>query len=217
MADPSHAHRRTLPRDFFARPAIELAPALLGCVLLRTLPDGQRLAGVIVETEAYLGPEDLASHARGNRRTPRTEPMFAQAGTSYVYFTYGMHYCMNIVCDRIDFPAAVLIRALQPTQGLEQMAQHRAGGEKSKALSMKELDLCRGPARLCQALGIDKALNAIDLTADGRLGLTAGEPVAAAHIRRTPRIGVDAAGAWALRPLRFLVAGSKYVSGPRVK
>ncbi|MBX9736552.1 MAG: DNA-3-methyladenine glycosylase, partial [Phycisphaerales bacterium] len=150
-------------RSFFAIPASELAVTLVGCSLVRVLNDGSRLSGVIVETEAYIGPEDQASHAKGGRRTARNEPMWATPGTSYVYFTYGMHFCMNISANRADHPGAVLIRAIEPREGLQRMRELRSGSRQRRvgAKPMRNVDLCRGPARLCQALAIDRALTSV--------------------------------------------------------
>ena len=106
-----------IPRSFLAVDPEKLARRLLGQRLVRTLGDGTRLAGIIVETEAYLGVRDRAAHSFGGRRTPRNESMFARPGTAYVYFTYGMHHCVNVVCGRRDEPVAVLIRALEPVEG----------------------------------------------------------------------------------------------------
>lgn len=204
------------PRALFAVTADRLAPALLGCTLVRVLDDGTRLAGVIVETEAYVGVRDMASHARGGRRTARNEPMYAAPGTVYVYFTYGMHWCFNVVCAEVDVPHAVLVRAVEPTEGLEAMRAHRRAGAKP-ARTLRDVDLCRGPARLTQAMAIAGALSGADMTADPRLWI---EPPARGAppvgIARSARIGVESAGApWAGRRLRYFVAGSPFVSGPR--
>ena len=112
-------------RQDFAKPAEELAPALLGHLLVRVMPGGQRVSGRIVEAEAYLGERDLASHAAGGRRTARNEAMYGPPGLAYVYFTYGMHFCMNVVCGRRDEPVAVLIRALEPVEGMAVMRRRR--------------------------------------------------------------------------------------------
>ena len=116
---------RRLGRRFYSTDSATLAQALIGRVLVRALEDGTRLAGVIVETEAYLGVEDRAAHAFGGRRTARNESMYGPPGTAYVYFTYGMHFCFNVVCGRRDEPVAVLIRALQPIEGMDRMLAHR--------------------------------------------------------------------------------------------
>src|SRR5512142_651054 len=131
-----------LDRSFYARPTRDLAKALLGCRLVRSM-SGQRIAGCIVETEAYIGETDLACHARAGR-TLRTEVMYGQPGRAYVYFTYGMHWMLNVVSEAEHFPAAVLIRALEPEEGQDVMHQHRP--------VPYPIELCRGPAKLTQAL-----------------------------------------------------------------
>jgi DNA-3-methyladenine glycosylase len=206
-----------LLRPFFARPADELAPAVLGRRLVRILPDGTRLAGTIVEAEAYVGVGDRACHSFNHRRTPRVEAMYGPPGTAYVYLTYGMHWMLNLVCGEPGEPVAVLLRAIQPTQGLNAMRRHRASAPKSPP-DIVDRDLCRGPARLCQALAVDLALNAVDLTASRELWLEAGESVPREQIARTPRIGVASAGKpWADAPLRFVIGESPWASGPRTR
>lgn len=197
-----------MPRAAYATSPTDLACALIGQRLVRVLDDGVRLAGLIVETEAYLGAEDGCAHSFGGRRTPRNESMYARAGTAYVYFTYGMHHCVNIVCGGRDEPVAVLIRALQPTEGLEQMYTHRAKAGRDR-------DLCSGPGKLCQALAIDRGLNGIDLTRDGQLfvEIVRDGPIDHSVLVNTPRIGVGT-GEWADRPLRWALAGCEHVSGP---
>jgi DNA-3-methyladenine glycosylase len=186
-----------------------VARRLLGQRLVRML-DGQpplRLAGLIVEVEAYLGPEDRAAHTFGGRRTRRNASMYLPAGHAYVYFTYGMHHCLNVVCGPVDVGTAVLIRALEPTEGLEAMASRRPKAR-------KEEDLCSGPARLTQALAIDRALDGVDLCSDTRLFIERARrrvlPVS--RIVASPRIGVGYAGPWADRSLRFTVRGSRHLS-----
>jgi len=198
--------RRAL-RRFYATDPVSLARRLLGQRLVRVLPDGTRLSGVIVETEAYLGRRDKAAHSYGGRRTARVEPMYGSPGTSYVYFTYGMHHCFNVVCGREGEPVAVLIRALEPREGLEQMRARRKG-------MRRERDLCSGPARLCEALGIDRRLNAVDLVRDDRLfiELARARPMESRRVANTARIGVGYAGPWARRRLRWLVRGHPCVS-----
>lgn len=183
---------RILPRAFYDRDAEAVARDLLGRWLVRTL-GRRRQVGRVVETEAYLGPHDLAAHsARG--RTPRTEVMFGPPGRAYVYLIYGLHHCLNAVTGPEGQAAAVLVRALEPVADLEAPAS--------------------GPGRLCRTLGIDRTLNGHDLTAGelvfaepdgppGRFGITSG-----------PRVGVAYAGEWAARPLRFWVEGNPYVSRP---
>lgn len=200
-----------LTREDYTREPVALAQQLLGCSLIRTLETGERLAGVIVETEAYLGVQDKAAHSYNRRRTARNASMYAIAGTAYVYFTYGMHHCMNVVCGAEDDPVAVLLRALEPTAGLETMRRHRAARRASAVERPQEL--CSGPGKLCQALAIDRALDGLDLTRDARLFI---EPPprdrTRTPIRRTPRIGISSAGEWVERPLRFFLANSSHVS-----
>ena len=197
-----------LGRAFFARDPVTLAQDLLGVVLVRVLDSGERLSGVIVETEAYLGVKDRAAHAFGGRRTARNESMYGQPGTAYVYFTYGMHHCVNVVCGGVDEPVAVLIRALEPREGLEAMAANR-GRVRAPVVS-----LCSGPGKLCQAMAIDRELDGVDLPSDGRLFLEAGAdgPINARAVRCGPRIGLGDVGVWASRRLRWWVGDSAHVS-----
>jgi len=200
-----------LARRFFARDPVTLARALLGQRLVRVLEDGTRLAGRIVETEAYLGVEDRASHSCGGRRTPRNAAMWGPAGHAYIYFIYGLHHCMNVVAEGAEQPSAVLIRALEPLEGLEAMRKHRAG--KVHAARLGDTDLCSGPAKLAQALRLDRNLDGADLVHGEALFLERGASVHRARIIATPRIGVDYAGEWAATALRFLEAGNPHVSG----
>jgi DNA-3-methyladenine glycosylase len=181
-----------LPRSFYARPALKAAPDLLGCWLVNDLPTGRR-AGRIVEVEAYVGTDDLASHAsRG--RTARTSVMFGRPGHAYVYLIYGMHHCFNVVTDDDGTAGAILVRALEPGEGVTERTD--------------------GPGRLCRALGIDRTHNTLDLTA-GPIWIEQrpGPPIG--QIATSPRIGVAYAGEWAARPWRFYLPGSPFVSGPR--
>ncbi|KAM7147495.1 DNA-3-methyladenine glycosylase [Molossus nigricans] len=198
--------------DFFDQPAVPLARAFLGQVLVRRLNDGTELRGRIVETEAYLGPEDEAAHSRGGRQTPRNRGMFMKPGTLYVYLIYGMYFCMN-VSSRGD-GACVLLRALEPLGGLETMRQLRSTYRKGSASrALKDRELCSGPSKLCQALAIDKSFDQRDLTEDKAVWLEHSPPgprepavVAAA------RVGIGNAGEWAQKPLRFYLQGSPWVS-----
>ena len=200
-----------LPRKFYRRDPVALARALLGQVLVRVLDDGARLAGRIVETEAYLGEIDRAAHSYGGRRTARNAAMWGPAGHAYVYFIYGLHHCMNVVAEGPGKPTAVLIRALEPLEGLERMRAHRGGG----GARLRDTDLCSGPARLAQALRLDRALDGADLVTGSVLFLERGAPVAAEQIIAAPRIGVAYAGEWADEPLRFYVGGNPHVSRGR--
>jgi len=186
---------------FYARPTEEVARGLLGRILVSNIGGrGQRTVGRIVEVEAYVGPHDPACHAFGHRRTARTEPLYGQPGTAYVYFTYGMHWCLNAVTETKDFPAAVLIRALEPLVGLDTMRQRRA--------TEQDRYLCAGPARLCEALGVTGAVNGFSLQR-GPLRVVRGASVKKSEIVVGPRIGITQAVDW---PLRFYLKGSPWVS-----
>ena len=189
--------------EWFQHDAEHVAPALLGCVLQRTLADGTILEGVISETEAYVGPEDLASHAAGGRRTDRNESMWARPGTSYVYFTYGMHHCFNVSCLQQDHPAAVLIRAVIPTVGIDRMRALRS--IKPRKHPLKDRDLANGPGKLCQALDIDLGLNGVDLTKSTQLTIRSGRKIPFASFEQTPRVGIPSAGEWTHKPLRWVM------------
>ena len=198
-----------LGRRFFRREPVTLARALLGQTLVRMI-DGNRLAGRIVEVEAYLGIDDRAAHTFGGRRTQRNETMWQEAGLLYVYFTYGMHHCANVVAEGPDRPTAVLLRALEPTEGTVVMRQNRAG--KIPMNRLKPTDLCSGPAKLCQALAIDRHCDRIDLVNSDELWIERSRTHARAEIVESPRIGVGYAGEWADRPLRFHLKGNPHVS-----
>ncbi len=191
---------------------VTMARRLLGCRLVRVL-DGVRLSGMIVETEAYLGARDRAAHTFGGRRTPRNEAMYLPGGHAYVYFTYGMHHCLNVVCGERDEGVAVLLRAIEPIEGLDVMASRR-GVQRATAL-------CSGPAKLCQALGIDLTFNCEDMRVSQRLFIeetpeSGDGPAKRGRIVRSPRVGVGYAGEWALKPLRFHLRGNPYVSSVRI-
>lgn len=207
----SKGHPARLGSDFFDQPAVALAQAFLGQVLVRRLSDGTELRGRIVETEAYLGPEDEAAHSRGGRQTPRNRGMFMKPGTLYVYFIYGMYFCMNVSSQGDG--ACVLLRALEPLGGLETMRQLRSTHRKGSARALKDRELCSGPSKLCQALAIDKSFDQRDLAKDQAVWLEQGPPgprepavVAAA------RVGIGSAGEWVQKPLRFYIQGSPWVS-----
>jgi DNA-3-methyladenine glycosylase len=198
-----------LSRRFYRRDPVTLAKALLGQVLVRRLDDGRELSGRIVEVEAYLGIPDRAAHSYGGRRTKRNESMWLDGGHAYVYFTYGMHWCVNVVAEREGAPTACLIRALEPLEGVEEMRRRRAG--KVPAGRLRDRDLCSGPAKLTQALGIDRDLDGVDLVASDTLRIVRGRR--SGVIARSPRVGVGYAKEWAARPLRFFLPGNPHVSG----
>jgi DNA-3-methyladenine glycosylase len=188
------------------RPTLQVARALLGTVLVHDTPEG-RTSGRIVEVEAYRGPTDQAAHTRGGHRSARNETMWGPGGHAYVYFVYGMHFCVNVVTRPAGAPEAVLIRALEPLDGIELMRARRG-----LPASAPEWRLCRGPGALCRALGVTRALDGCDLRR-GALRLVHGSAVPRAQVVRTARIGVAYAGADAARPWRFVVRGSRAVSG----
>jgi DNA-3-methyladenine glycosylase len=195
-----------LPRSFYARPTERVARELIGKLLVRRRPGRVVQIARIVEVEAYLGQRDLASHARRGP-TPRSQIMFGAPGHLYVYLIYGMYHCMNLVTEREGVAGAVLIRAAEPVgvdldgRALAQPGDHR---------------LLRGPGKLCRELGITLADKGLDLTrAESGLYLAIEAGARRAAVARSVRIGVDYAGDWAQRPLRFFVPGHPCVSGPR--
>ena len=189
-----------LPRSFYQQPTAEVARQLLGKYLVRKHPNGTTV-GRIVESEAYIGPEDKACHAsRG--RTPRTEIMFGRAGHAYIYLIYGFHYMLNIVTEKEDFPSAVLIRAVEPLNGIELMRARRRVDELT--------NLASGPGKLCAAFAIDRTLNGNDMCGKIIYVEDRGEP--SPQITATPRIGVDYAGKWKHKRWRFLIKENQFVS-----
>ncbi len=200
---------RPLPPSFYRRPAEEVARDLLGCRLVREL-DGERLVLRLVETEAYLGAPDRASHAWGGRRTPRNESLYLPGGHAYVYFIYGMHFCLNAVTGKAGIGSAVLLRAGEPVEGEERMRENRGWTRPPRPG-----DLAGGPGKLCQALAVGRELDGVPLNR-APLWITRGEPVAAEEIVAGPRIGVDYAGEAAAWPLRFMVRGNRHVSRPLI-
>jgi DNA-3-methyladenine glycosylase len=190
----------SLPPSFYARDTTRVARALLGCVL-ETRVRGVVTAGRIVEVEAYVGPHDPAAHGYGNRRTERNAGLFGPPGTAYVYFIYGMHWCFNAVTERDGYPAAVLVRALEPLEGLPAMRRRRRTGD--------DRLLCAGPGRLCEALGITGAMNGLGLDSTRLRIRSAGSPLRRSVV--TARIGITRAADW---PLRFSIPGSPWTSRP---
>lgn len=195
---------RPLGREFYHQDTVSAARALLGCVLWRRV-GRTLLAARIVETEAYLGANDPASHARRGLRSPRNESMYLEGGHAYVYFTYGMHHCLNVVTQEADLAEAVLLRAAEPLKGMDVI---RANRPRAK----REFDLMNGPGKVCSAFGIDRTLDGEPL--DGKtLFITPREIVVDEDdIVVTPRVGVDYAGDATHWPLRFFLKGNKFVS-----
>jgi DNA-3-methyladenine glycosylase len=184
-----------LPRNFYNRPTLTVARGLIGARLVRIL-DGVKLAGLITETEAYIGQRDLACHAKAGR-TARTAVMFEEPGHAYVYFTYGNHWMLNVVTERVGFPAAVLIRAIQPVERVDIMMERRNGRDTF------------GPGKLCQAMGITKIENGVDLTEKGGgLWIEAGVKVPNSLVTKGLRVGLNnTPEPWLSKPWRFLVKG----------
>jgi DNA-3-methyladenine glycosylase len=198
-----------LPLTFYCRPAEEVARDLLGRYLVHE-KEGVRLVVELVETEAYLGAPDRASHAAGGRRTARNESLYLPGGHAYVYFIYGMHFCMNAVTGEAGVGSAVLLRAGTPVEGLSEMAVNRGLPRPPRAG-----DLAGGPGKLCKALAIDRAFDGVRLDR-GPLRITHGVPVLEEAVARGPRVGVDYAGEAAAWPLRFALRGNPHVSRPRL-
>jgi DNA-3-methyladenine glycosylase len=186
-----------LPRKFYNRPTLTVARELVGARLVRML-DGRKLVGFITETEAYISQKDLACHAKAGL-TLRTAVMFGEPGHAYVYFTYGNHWMLNVVTEREGFPAAVLIRAIQPIEGVDIMLARRNRRDTF------------GPGKLCQAMGITKSENGVDLTKrSGGLWIEAGVNVPNSLVTKGPRVGLNnTPEPWLSKPWRFLVKGWK--------
>lgn len=186
-----------LPRDFYNRPTLTVARELIGARLVRIL-DGVKLVGLITETEAYISEKDLACHCKAGR-TPRTQVMYGEPGHAYVYFTYGNHWMLNAVTEREGFPAAVLIRAIQPIEGVNIILKRRQGRDTF------------GPGKLTQALGITKSENQADLTGTASgLWIEAGVQVPNSRVTKGPRVGLNnTPEPWLSKPWRFLVKGWK--------
>ena len=202
-----------LDRSFYARDTLVVARALLGQRLVRRL-DGERIAGRIVEVEAYVGETDSACHARSGR-TARNAVMYGPPGHGYIYLIYGMHHCFNVVTEPEGCPAAVLVRALEPLEGVEVMRAHRKG--------RRDLELTNGPAKLCYALSIDRGLNGADLVGGNDLWIERDGPIGAAQtatvpkverstIAAGPRVGVSGDELALSVEWRFWVEGNPYVS-----
>lgn len=202
-----------LNRDFYTRDTITVAKELLGKVLVHQTPE-YRVAGRIVETEAYLGPEDKAAHSHGGKVTPRVEVMYNQGGYSYIFTIYGMYQCFNIVSAKQGTPQAVLIRALEPVENLDFMAQQRYGVPYRELNKSKIKGLCNGPGKLCIAMGLGKAQNKVNLCQvndvddifvyddgyrDFEMGISA-------------RINIGYAEEYIDKPWRFFVEGNPFVS-----
>lgn len=192
-----------LPVEFFTQSPETVARDLLGGLVVSTM-GGERTAGRIVETEAYLGRDDPASHGYQLRKNSRNEALYGPPGQWYVYLSYGIHWCANLVCWSHGIGSAILLRALEPVEGLDVMRKRRGLEE--------DRQLCSGPGKLCQALGITRELDGKAMVGSA-VQVLPGRIPAGAQIAVTPRIGITKAAEW---PLRFLIAGSRYTSGKTV-
>jgi len=194
-----------LQRAFYQQEVMTVAKELLGKILVHESAEGVT-AGRIVETEAYMGPEDQAAHSSGGRRTPRNEVMYGPKGYAYVYFIYGLYYCVNVTSGNVPGkPEAVLLRALEPVAG-ENIMGHRRRVNEGKAAN-----LTNGPSKLCMAMGISRLQNKSDLTAPP-LYINDAPHISHSDIEKTPRIGIDYAGEWKNRPWRFYIRGNHFIS-----
>jgi DNA-3-methyladenine glycosylase len=199
-----------LERSFYERNALTVAKDLLSCVLVHVTPEGTT-KGRIVETEAYMGPEDKGAHSYGGRHTPRMDPLYETGGFAYIYQLHGYNYCINVVTQKEGMPQAVLIRAVEPLKGLKLMALRRKKDISDGKMSKLKI-LTNGPSKLCQAMSIDTSLNGIDLCGDEIFiepptGLKSGEEIVAA-----PRVHIDYAGKYRDKLWRFLLRGNRFVS-----
>jgi DNA-3-methyladenine glycosylase len=193
-----------LPRDFYTRSnVVTVARELLGKLLVVPARSGIRVSGKIVEVEAYRGPQDRAAHSYGGRRTKRTETMYGIGGTAYVFFVYGMYNQFNVVTNAADVPHAVLIRAVEPVEGIDIMRRRRPG--------KTDHNLTNGPGKLCIALDIDRKLDASDLLGN-RVWLEDAESIPRSRILAGPRIGIDYAEEWIVKPWRFWIKDNPFVS-----
>lgn len=195
-------------KSFFEHDTATVAKKLIGSYLVSSDSAGNITAGMIVENEAYCGPDDKGAHTFGGKPTPRTKAMFGPKGHAYIYLIYGMYWCVNVVAGPVDKPQAVLLRALEPVLGLDIMRERLSAQENAA-----DYTLCRGPGKLCKALGLDKEVYGVDMTGD-RFFIVPGKNFTEDDIGSSPRINIDYAEDWIDRPLRFYLRNNKSVSGP---
>ena len=196
-----------LDRDFFTRTdTLRVARDLLGKLLVVPTAGGRRVSGMIVETEAYLGEIDKAAHSYGGRRTARNEITYAEGGHVYVFFVYGMYYQLNLVTGLADHPHVVLIRAVEPVEGIEIIRERRG--------AMKDKNLTSGPGKLCIAFGITRELNGENLMSD-RIWVEDHRDLRKNEIASGPRVGIDYAEEFVDEPWRFWLKGNEFVSRTR--
>lgn len=233
MTESNPVFSKRLPRAFYLQPTLTVARQLLGCYLVHSVPDESSpsgnivTAGKIVEVEAYIGLNDRASHAYPLKKTPRTAIQFGMGGFAYVYLIYGMYSCMNVVTEPESSPAGVLIRALEPIAGLDEMRVRRKNKKRTPLetspftpmLSKKEVQsLCNGPGKLCQAMGIDASCYGLDLLGNELYIAPPDTPLNNSEIETSPRINIDYAGDAKDFLWRFFIKDNPFVSRtPRVK
>jgi len=196
-----------LPREFYTRPnTLQIARELLGKLLVVASKDAPRISGMIVETEAYKGPQDKASHAFGHRRTSRTETMYGLGGTAYVYFIYGMYCQFNVVTNAAETPHAILVRAIEPIEGREVMQERR--------LVKADRDLTNGPGKLCIALNIDRRFDRADLLGED-IWIEEFKIIKPRQIASGPRVGINYAEEYVTKPWRYWIKDNPFVSRQR--
>lgn len=200
-----------IDKDFYKQGALKLAKELLGKVVVRRTVDNVILKAKIVETEAYIGEIDKASHAYNGRRTERTEPLFREGGIAYVYFIYGKYYCFNVISGIENKGEGVLIRALEPLNEFDYLAKKRFNEDYDKLSETKKKALTNGPSKLCIAYSIDKSENYMKLYENGDFYIEDGE-IEDFEIVETTRIGIDYAEEAIDFPWRFYIKGNKYIS-----
>lgn len=202
-----------LAREFYERNGLLVAKDLLGKTLVHKKAEGTT-SGIIVEVEAYMGPHDAAAHTYKNLCSGRTEVIYGQGGFAYVYLIYGMYNCFNVVANVANEPEALLIRALEPVEGLDLMSLRRYKGKHKDSTEKKKKllqGLCSGPGKLCQAMAISKDHNKADLCGDS-LFIIDGPPIPEDQVLATPRINIDYAGEAIHYPWRYLIKDSPYIS-----
>lgn len=203
---------KKLPREFYTRDdTLQIARELLGKLLVVPTETGERVSAMVVETEAYLGAIDKAAHSYGNRRTKRTETMFAVGGTVYIFFIYGMYFQFNVVVGAKDVPHAILIRAVEPFENIEIMRWNRSAKSKKPNVKMLDKNLTSGPGKLCIALGIDRRFNDKDLLGD-EIWLEDFKTFSISEVSCGRRIGIDYAEEFGEKPWRFWVTDNQFVS-----
>ena len=192
-----------LSRSFYNKDPLQVCRSLLGNVLVRSI-GRRKIIGRIVEVEAYVGPEDKASHAYRNRKSSRTYIQYGERGYSYIFRIYGIYCCLCIVVGPGHIPAVCLIRAVEPLLGLDSMMHNRN--------STNSLNLTNGPGKLCQAFGVDERHNGLDLCNSRSLFVARGDAIDRSRIRASQRIGIDYSGSWKNLPWRFYIADNPFVS-----